>query len=375
MPIGPLTFLGDHNAPDPLSSVHARRPILGTGKRPDRLAHLAEWRSLFVEGAGEKKPSVHVERVAQGDVGLWRIDIPVGKGPHGARPGLTRRREKPETVLKQVEQAVPFSGFRPDWADALFVPRRAAPEGPRTLGRFNGRRVTPLWVFGNDDRWAFRDPSWPWGLVGRIFNNRGQSGTGALFGDRLVVTASHLVPWEGEEWWIQFVPAYYDGVSLYGAGVQSDVSDAIGYDNAGNVSGYDWAVLRLFEPLGSWLGYFGVNGYSEAWNDQPYWSIIGYPSDVAGGMRPSFQGGITVGDVDSDSHGGAELESDTADLTDGNSGGPMFGWWGDDPRIVGVVSGGEEYSFLGATFDRDNIMAAGTGFTGLCIWGRSNWPA
>ena len=58
-----------------------------------------------------------------------------------------------------------------------------------------------------------------------------------------------------------------------------------------------------------------------------------------------------------------------------NSGGPLFGWWSGDPRIVGVVSGEEEYSFLGITFDQDNIMAAGSGFTSLCAWGRSNWPA
>jgi len=36
--------------------------------------------------------------------------------------------------------------------------------------------------------------------------------------------------------------------------------------------------------------------------------------------------------------GGEELESETADLTPGNSGGPMFGWWNGDPRLVGVVS-------------------------------------
>ena len=241
------------------------------------------------------------------------------------------------------------------------------------MKRINGRRVTPLWVFGNDDRWQFRDASWPWGLVGRVFNNRGQSGSGTLVGNRIVITAGHMVPWGDNPWWMLFVPAYYDGTSLHGAGVQSHISDARGYDS--NVSGYDWAVLRLYEPLGSSLGYFGYNGYSDSWNDQPWWSIIGYPGAVANAMRPSFQGGITVGDTDSDSNGGEELESGTADISPGDSGGPMFGWWGNDPRIVGVVSGEEEYSFLGWTFDQDNIMAAGSGFTSLCAWGRTNWPA
>ncbi|SRR5713101_1129400 len=373
MPIHPLTFLGDRDAPDALSTVHARRPILGSGQRPKEIIELAARRTLFLEAA--EKPSVRVEQVTKGEGRIWRIDVPVDERLQGARPGLTLRREKPEAVLKKVDERLPVSGFRPDWTDALFVPRRTAPEGRQTLKRFNGRRVTPLWVFGQDDRWEFRDPSWPWGLVGRIFNNRGFSGTGALVGDRLVVTAGHMVPWDDSPWWMQFVPAYYDGVSLHGAGVQSYVSDAYGYDVHGNVTGYDWAVLRLYEPLGSWLGYFGYNGYSESWDDQPYWSIIGYPGAIANAMRPSFQGSITVGDVDSDSGGGEELESNTADVSPGDSGGPMFGWWGNDPRLVGVVSGEEEYTFLWWTFDQDNIMAGGSGFTSLVAWGRTNWPA
>jgi V8-like Glu-specific endopeptidase len=283
------------------------------------------------------------------------------------------QRDKPEALLKDVDENVPFTGFRPDWTDVLFAPRPAPHEERAAMKRINGRRVTPLWVFGNDDRWQFRDASWPWGLVGRVFNNRGQSGSGTLVGNRIVITAGHMVPWGDNPWWMLFVPAYYDGTSLHGAGVQSHISDARGYDS--NVSGYDWAVLRLYEPLGSSLGYFGYNGYSDSWNDQPWWSIIGYPGAVANAMRPSFQGGITVGDTDSDSNGGEELESGTADISPGDSGGPMFGWWGNDPRIVGVVSGEEEYSFLGWTFDQDNIMAAGSGFTSLCAWGRTNWPA
>src|SRR5713101_5743942 len=180
MPIHPLTFLGDRDAPDALSTVHARRPILGSGQRPKEIIELAARRTLFLEAA--EKPSVRVEQVTKGEGRIWRIDVPVDERLQGARPGLTLRREKPEAVLKKVDERLPVSGFRPDWTDALFVPRRTAPEGRQTLKRFNGRRVTPLWVFGQDDRWEFRDPSWPWGLVGRIFNNRGFSGTTARGG-------------------------------------------------------------------------------------------------------------------------------------------------------------------------------------------------
>lgn len=372
MPMQRLAFIGDQNAPDPLTEVHARRPLLGTGKVPKELSDLATQRSTYLTASGNRKPTVKVERVRGEDV--WRIDYPVGD-LQGHRPGREAARVAGETILKETDARVSYVGSRPDWADALYVPRRPAAERPELLRRFDGRRVTPLWVFGQDDRWQFRDPSWPWGLVGRIFNNQGYSGTGALVGDRLVVTAGHMVPWNSNPWWMRFVPAYYDGTSLHGAGVESYVSDARGYDPGGSPTGYDWAILRLYEPLGRSLGYFGYNGYAESWENQPWWSIIGYPGAIANAMRPSFQGSVTVSDLDGDNNGGAELESDTADVTPGDSGGPMFGWWGGDPRLIGVVSGEEEYSFLWWTFDQDNIMAGGSGFTSLVGWGRTNWPA
>lgn len=107
------------------------------------------------------------------------------------------------------------------------------------------------------------------------------------------------------------------------------MSDFRGYDFTGEVAGYDWAIMRLYEPLGKWLGYFGFNGYSSSWNDESYWSVIGYPGAVAGTQHSSFENNIDIFDVDPDSNGGKELESQTSDLSDGISGGPIFGWWGE----------------------------------------------
>ena len=76
--------------------------------------------------------------------------------------------------------------------------------GKTVLRRFNGRSVRPVWVFGNDDRAIPRCSCL--GRVGRIFNNRGESGTGALVGDRIVITAGHLVPWGDSPWWMRSSP-------------------------------------------------------------------------------------------------------------------------------------------------------------------------
>jgi V8-like Glu-specific endopeptidase len=238
------------------------------------------------------------------------------------------------------------------------------------LRRFDGRRAQPLWVY-DSARHAFQDSSWPWGLVGRIFNDRGQSGTGALIGDRLVLTAGHMVPWGDAGWWMRFVPAYFNGTSLFGAGVESYVSDARGYNTGG--TGYDWAILRLYEPLGTSLGYFGYNSYSSDWNNSPFWSNIGYPGDIDNAEEPAFQQGFTINDTDGDNNGGEELETENCDLNHGNSGGPCFAWWnnGTDPRIVGVVSSQE----IEDQSRQDNVFASGDGLVNLCAWGRTNWPA
>src|SRR6478672_7561077 len=146
MAIRPLSFIGDRDAPTPLSAVHARRPILGSGKLPKDLVEIAKTRSYYVKA--KDKPSATVEALGKGNERVWQVSVPVADDLRGARPGLTLKREKPEVFLKQADKAVTFSGRRPAWADALFVPRRTAVEAPPVLRRFNGRRVTPLWVFG-----------------------------------------------------------------------------------------------------------------------------------------------------------------------------------------------------------------------------------
>jgi V8-like Glu-specific endopeptidase len=247
-------------------------------------------------------------------------------------------------------------------------------DGPR-IRRFNGRAVNPLYVF-RGDRQVYQDTSYPWGCVGKIVNNEGRAGSGALVWPNVVVTAGHVVPWSSvyaRNWWMLFIPDYFDGSSLFGAGVQSYVSDVNGYDSQGNVAGYDCAVLKLYTPLGDQTGYFGFNGYSSDWEGGNYWDVLGYPGDVAGGMRPSWEGSVDIHDDDEDATGGQELESNFCDITPGDSGGPIFGWWPDSPRVIGVVSGEEEeYQFPFST-DDNNIFASGSAFTNLIAWARSNW--
>lgn len=383
--IPPLHFFGERERPDSPEKVLDRLFVLGDRKIPIELQKLKSRLSVYAySDSVEKKPEVQIEHVeAFGKEASWRVDLPIrekGQQVGFARMGRTATREKPEVFLQQTDPKISFTSHRPSWIDATFAPKMVTTRDQfRPMRRINGRPIKPLYVFGNDDRVSFRDASWPWGLVGKVFTSSGWTASAALIGDRIIATAGHVVPWDDNPWWMRFVPAFYDGTSLHGAGVESYVSDVRGYDVNGDVTGYDWAVCRLYEPLGSWLGYFGYNGYDDDWEDEPYWSLIGYPGAIAGGQRPSYQGNVTSFDTDGDSNGGLEIET-RGDLTPGNSGGPMFGWWNGDPRLIGVVSGEEEdwnpgiWPWDWADVERGNVIAGGSGFTNLMAWGRTNWP-
>lgn len=369
-----LQFTGERSRPSELEEVAQRRPELGDQNRPAELENLASRQSMYLLSSSDDEPDVDVNRVeSDGEGNLWRVDVRVeytGTAP-GVR-GRTGLRREPDEYLNETQMDVDFRGYRPEWVDALPMPRVLPETIPPLMERIDGRRlVRPFQTtrFPPEERQVYRDASWPWGLVCKIFTNTGARGSAALVGPRLAVTAGHMIPPAGA-WWIRVVPGYFDGTSLHGAGVQSFVSDWRGYSQ-GSVVGYDWAILRLYEPLGSWLGYFGHNSYDDDWEDRPYWTHLGYPGAI-NPERPSRQFSVSVFDDDSDSNGGQELET-RADMGPGNSGGPMFGWWGGDPRLLGVVSG-EEYDSAFPSGEWGNVVAGGSGFHNLINWGRTNWP-
>lgn len=369
---GLLRFTGEDQSPDDLDEVARRRPELGTMERPDELEELSARQSIYLQSSTEREPSVEVEQVEGVEDGLWRVAVPVD--PHAGVAGVLGRsgeRREPEEYLEETPSDVDFRGYRPDWVDVLPQPRLVPETRPPLMRRIDGRGLVQPFTtrFPPEERQVYRDAAWPWGLVCKIFTSSGSRGSAALVGPRLAVTAGHMIPPSGS-WWIRVVPAYYDGLSLHGAGVQSYVSDWRGFPQGG-VVGYDWAILRLFEPLGSWLGHFGHNSYNDAWENRPYWTHAGFPSAIHS-ERPSRQFSCSVFDDDSDSNGGRELET-RADMSPGNSGGPFFGWWGGDPRLLGVVSG-EEYDWAFPSGEWGNVVAGGSGFHNLINWGRANWP-
>jgi hypothetical protein len=242
--------------------------------------------------------------------------------------------------------------------------------------------LLPLYLF-TGNRQAFFPSGYPWQCIGRIFAytdpysfNWTWTASGVLVGRNVVLTASHAVPWESNPAMIQFVPAYFNGVSTLGPNIASYVDAASAYYQEPaepDRAAWDFAVLRLADPLGDSLGWFGSRTYDDGWNDGNYWTMVGYPLDIAGGEQPSWQNGISFHDDDEDSDA-MELETNNGDATPGDSGGPFFGWWdGDDgPSVVGVVSAQEE-EWVGLGPEDNNVAAAGSPMVDLIVWAQNNW--
>ena len=54
----------------------------------------------------------------------------------------------------------------------------------------------------------------------------------------------------------------------------------------GSDLGWDFALLRLYQPLGDHhIGFFGVRTYNDDWNDLSIWAAVGHPSMAPSAMR------------------------------------------------------------------------------------------
>ncbi|HKO43253.1 MAG TPA: trypsin-like serine protease [Pyrinomonadaceae bacterium] len=361
------TSRGDH--PTPLHEVMSWDDIQPTAPMPKKIAERMQ-NYLYVETQGKQPPEIEAVK-GSGNVSTWRI--PLEEKMTKGRLGRFVHQTTPAEMKKKVDAPDSLDSYRPPWATQTFFPRLAPPSEQRWLRRRNGNPVKPAFVYGNyDNRVVINPTSYPWYLVGTLNVEVAGAflghGTGALVGTNVVLTASHVFPWfaflSGLPWRVTFVAGSYDGVPIM-PGMQSDVDGIWGY--ADYSQGDDMAVLRLHEPLGETLGFFGYKKYRDDWEDVARWTHIGYPDAYANGRRPTWQGGIIVYDDDSDGEG-VELEN-TADITSGNSGGPLYGYWDHSPRVIGTMSGWETNPLEGS----NNVAAGGSALSRLIKWGRDNW--
>jgi V8-like Glu-specific endopeptidase len=182
--------------------------------------------------------------------------------------------------------------------------------------------LDPLLVFPPDRRFVYFDQNYPWRCVGRIVVPGG-IGSGVLVGPRHVLTASHVMNWSALA--AQFTANQFDSSNMD----SSSATFVWHYDKISDVNSdtveQDYVVLVRGTPLGETLGWLGAREYDDDWDDEPYWSSIGYASDMGGMDRPVFQDEIVMEEED----GGdmMVMTTTTGDFVSMQSGSPVFGWW------------------------------------------------
>jgi V8-like Glu-specific endopeptidase len=225
---------------------------------------------------------------------------------------------------------------RPDWIGFRPEPR-GAPRILEPVVRHRGKRLEPISIQGKDDRRVYQDTRYPWVCVCRITSGN-NVGSGVLIGPRHVLTASHVIDWNAG--WAVVELHRFDASFVSG----SCCSRLTAFTHIGDVEystvDEDYAVLTLFERLGDRFGWMGSRTYDSAWDDEPWWRTIGYPGDIAKGIRPVYERDFDL-DEEALDYGPARAMTCGADLMKGHSGGPIFAFWPDGkPYVVAVVSAG-----------------------------------
>jgi V8-like Glu-specific endopeptidase len=357
--------------------------LLALQDEPDRampkdVQHALATPRLYVSGVPERSGVERHPKALEDAHGSWQLPL-----PDGAALGLPgRSQERIHRGSARLPSATGSDPFRPDWSGISFEPRLGPGLRVPRLKTIKGKTIQGFYgIYDNPDKRQIYYPNgYPWRCTGRIFAytswpsaNWSWWGSGTLVGPRHVITAGHVAPWGAQTWAMLFIPAYWSGASLYGAGAQSYVSDFRGW-NTGGGTAHDSCVLRLYEPIGEQLGWVGTKTYSGDWNNGDYWTMTGYPGAFAGGERPVFQGSVPV--LDNDGDGDAQQLEHHGDSSPGESGGPVLAFWSGAPYAVGVTSGGETISggIFGIGDEDNNIAAGGKAMVDLVIWAQANWP-
>jgi V8-like Glu-specific endopeptidase len=236
------------------------------------------------------------------------------------------------------------------------TPRRFTPR-PLPRLRLRGREIRPLTVFPPDGRTIYNDTSFPWGNICRVIMDNDLGGTGCIVGPRHVRTASHVIDWKkpgtGKIEVHRALLTKRAVTPIIAAWTIAKLTSAVGWTEVDE----DFTVLVTKERIGDQFGWFGVRTYDSSWDDDDVWINIGYPGSILNGLMPTVQKARWLNEHDFD-YGPARAMSTNADLSRGNSGGPMFRFWPKGPYVVAVVSGEDEKGTV-------NYCAGGGAMTSL----------
>lgn len=361
----------DYAEPITAKSLAKRSPMAAEGKPQDVTSEM-----LNMPLAGLRE--VQVEQDKQ----RLRVSASVSE------KDILKRRQGGKTEAVQLDPKdfkgaavnLEIEGFRPPGLPTHFHPKKG--EEPRRAPRRIGDDVGGT-IFDADNRVLFNDPSYPWRITGKV-RTAGGWGSGTVIGPRHVLTAGHVINWTGGEGggiaWLTFTPAYFDGAGPWGEIPVSKVIFWMKADSplSDNETAFDHVVLVTEQRIGDSIGYAGFRSYDSAWNGGAYWQYIGYPQELSSGERPAFQPSGVVTSVKEESFSGQTglVMGHFNDFTPGQSGGCLWGYFGEEPwpTVVGVGStiGSTAVERPDGTTERDNEFSGGPSMAVLIDWARRN---
>ncbi len=203
-----------------------------------------------------------------------------------------------------------------------------------------------------------------------------------MVGPRHLLTCSHAIKWNADNTagWVKFTPSYYNGQAPFGSAWAERIFSWKKVDGSSGISdadtAFDYVVLVLDSRLGDTVGWAGSRTYNSGWNGGAYWQQLGYPGDLTSGQRPVFttDGVISTSDSHSTSGQSGYVLGNFIDTSGGHSGGPYWGWWGNEvyPSVVGTDSTSPRTP--GSDTSGDNEAGGGPALVSLIIYAHQQHP-
>jgi V8-like Glu-specific endopeptidase len=299
-------------------------------------------------------------------------------GRHALRPPIETRRFAPEKDIRQRQKECPGGeGYLPDHLALRLIPERLppalrVPRRIRSIALSDRQREAhqATTVFAPDYRYLFNDTAFPWCTAGRV-DTPGGVASGVMVGPRHLLTCSHAIQWNADNTagWVKFTPAYFDGSAPFGIAwgtvIYWEELKVTGPTIDRSEGQHDYVAVVLDRRIGDLTGWMGSRSWSDDWDSEPYWRHIGYPGDLAGCQRPSYQRDIALDGSFWDREVHTRIFHQ-GDVWPGQSGGPYFAWWEGEswPRVVAVQSGqdSDENSASGGAHMVDCISRARSDF-------------
>lgn len=373
----------DQKHPKPLTSqkIAGLKPLPPEEKPPERLTVNL---STFRVPEGTKTSVVSVKGVSD----TFQLQVTLPGDTIGRRIPYESIAVEPLNSSKLQEiarRAVVDDGLRMPHLPVYFHPekvrlKRGEVAHPPFDFEYKPGVDRPTNVFAPEDRYIYQDTSFPWCTVGRVDTPLGYC-TGCTIGSRLLLTANHIIQWNDDDTAgsVRFRPAHYSGSAPFGEAWATRVIFWMRTNPANGLTdretAFDYVVCVLDTRVGDVVGYPGYRTYSDNWNGESYWQHMGYPSDLSGGARPSFQGDCVVSTVSNESTSGETgyVLGHFNDVVGGHSGGPIWGWWSGEPwpRVVGTQSA--EANVPANNTSGDNEFGGGPALSSLISWARSHY--